>query len=99
MSINTKIIELLKNSKSILLLVLFFSILFTIFGYDSKDWNGLEEEQDKTLSQKIFNRCYLSMISVSTIGFGDITPRTPVLKCIMMIYSLLILLHIYDLFT
>ena len=36
MKLNNKLVTLLKN---ILLIVSSFTILFTIFGYESKDWN------------------------------------------------------------
>tara|TARA_B100000902_G_C27264747_1_gene892859 strand:+ start:1260 stop:1550 length:291 start_codon:yes stop_codon:yes gene_type:complete len=93
MKLNNKLTTLLKN---ILVTVLSFTILFTIFGYESKDWNGIEEEKDKTLLQKLFNRFYFSMVSFSTIGLGDISPKTIILRSIMIIYMIFVTVPIYD---
>tara|TARA_B100000427_G_C14979354_1_gene364613 strand:+ start:28 stop:318 length:291 start_codon:yes stop_codon:yes gene_type:complete len=93
MKLNNKLTTLLKN---ILVTVLSFTILFTIFGYESKDWNGIEEEKDKTLLQKLFNRFYFSMVSFSTIGLGDISPKTIKLRSIMIIYMIFVTVPIYD---
>tara|TARA_Y100000768_G_C23934663_1_gene661930 strand:+ start:1005 stop:1304 length:300 start_codon:yes stop_codon:yes gene_type:complete len=91
--------DILKISGNVLALSLTFTILFTVLGYDTNDWNGIDEEEDMTLCQKIFNRFYFSIISVSTIGFGDISPKTKKLRLAMILYSFFIILHIYDLFT
>ena len=93
MKLNNKLVTLLKN---ILLIVSSFTILFTIFGYESKDWNGIEEEKDKTLLQKLFNRFYFSMVSFSTIGLGDISPKTIIIRSIMIIYMIFVTVPIYD---
>tara|TARA_Y100000996_G_scaffold381896_1_gene336734 strand:+ start:298 stop:588 length:291 start_codon:yes stop_codon:yes gene_type:complete len=93
MKLNNKLVTLLKN---ILVIVSSFTILFTIFGYESKDWNGIEEEKDKTLLQKLFNRFYFSMVSFSTIGLGDISPKTIILRSIMIIYMIFVTIPIYD---
>tara|TARA_B100000902_G_scaffold398154_1_gene463982 strand:- start:1366 stop:1656 length:291 start_codon:yes stop_codon:yes gene_type:complete len=87
-----------KTSYNLLILLVSFTILFTIFGYHSDDWNGIDEENDKTLTEKLFNRFYFSIISASTIGLGDISPRTLQLKIIMIIYAFLVLVPIYNLF-
>ncbi len=82
---------------SLIKITFFFTLLFTIFGYETNDWNGIKEEEDKTLLQKLFNRYYFTMISFTTIGFGDITPNTIRLKMLMIIYSFIILIPIYEL--
>tara|TARA_Y100000996_G_C22495237_1_gene632015 strand:- start:62 stop:346 length:285 start_codon:yes stop_codon:yes gene_type:complete len=85
--------------KEMSVLVIVFTILFTIFGNASKDWNGIEEDNDITLFQKLFNRFYFSMVSVTTIGFGDISPKTKKLRLIMIIYSIFIGMFAYNLLT
>jgi len=81
----------------IIKITVFFTLLFTIFGYNTNDWNGIKENEDETLIQKLFNRYYFSMISLTTVGFGDITPNTFTLKMIMIIYSFVIIIPIYEL--
>ena len=92
MKLSNKLITFLRN---IIILTTIITILFTIFGYESKDWNGIEEKNDKTLLQKLFNRFYFSIISLSTIGFGDISPKTNKLRFIMTIYAIIVIIPIY----
>ena len=81
----------------IIKITFFFTLLFTIFGYETNEWNGIKENEDKTLLQKLFNRYYFTIVSFSTVGFGDITPNTFTLKMLMIIYSFVIIIPIYEL--
>ena len=60
-------------------------------GYETKDWKGLEENEDDTLVKKYFNRLYFTMISFSSIGYGDITPKTLSLKIITCILAIIVI--------
>ena len=57
-------------------LVLLFAVLYLVALWDTSHWNGLSAEQDCTFWQKVGNRVYFSLATASTVGFGDISPKT-----------------------
>ena len=52
-----------------------FGVVYLIFCNQSDDWNGMDDQND-SLSVKLFKRVYFSMTTLSTVGYGDITPIT-----------------------
>lgn len=98
-------LSLFKNRKKFmiimqyyLIILLFFTLLYTIFGYSSDDWNGMENENDNTFFEKFFNRFYFSSITFSTIGYGDISPKTYILKILTVIFAVLIVSGIFTIY-
>lgn len=75
-----------------LLFSILFSIIFLYFGWKTNDWNGISPKEDKSLLDKFFNRFYFTIITLSTIGYGDITPKTRLLKVITIILALSLIL-------
>ena len=66
-----------------IIITAFYSCVYTVVLYDSAHWNGLSNENDNTLTQKIENRTYFSMTTLSTVGFGDISPKTMLARLIV----------------
>jgi len=71
--------------RNLTVLLFAFTIIYAAFYSDSSHWNGLDEENDSTLFKKIFNRFYFSVATQSSVGYGDISPKTISLKCTVMI--------------
>ena len=71
-----------------------FAFIFLAAGYDTKSWNGLEEQQDDTFAKKLGNRMYFTIISFSSIGYGDITPKTGLLKAITSILAMIVIIEL-----
>tara|TARA_B100000768_G_scaffold156814_1_gene154556 strand:- start:114 stop:425 length:312 start_codon:yes stop_codon:yes gene_type:complete len=59
-----------------LTLVILFALLYLVVLWDTSHWNGLTAAQDCTFWQKVGNRVYFSLATASTVGFGDISPKT-----------------------
>ena len=91
-------ILLLKQTAVVLGTVILFSLIFLAAGYKTEDWNGLDKENDDTLSKKYGNRLYFSIISFSTLGYGDITPKKPLVKGFTCFLAIIILLELSTLF-
>ena len=85
------ITRLLRRVLIYLITLVIFAFIFVAVGYDSDGWNGLDEENDNTLNKKIGNRLYFTVITFSSIGYGDITPKSPILKTITCILALILI--------
>lgn len=91
----TKTNELFRRFMLYILTILVFTLIYLYIGYDSNDWNGIEPEADITLGDKFFNRFYFTTLSMSTIGYGDITPKTKRLRALTILFAMLMILEFY----
>ena len=78
----------IQNNMSNIQLYLISYIFFTFIyiQLDNSNFNNIDEK-NSTL-----DKIYFSTITHSTIGYGDITPKTPRCKQIVLCHSMLILL-------
>ena len=74
----------------VLLIISFFSLVFSLFDYTH--FIGVEKEKDKSIIDRIFNRTYYTVTTLSSANYGDIAPKTRILKVITMIMQLFIIL-------
>ena len=74
-----------------------FTILFLLLGWNTNLWNGINKNEDLSFFNKFFNRFYFVLISMSTMGYGDITPKGKILKLLTMIMSIVVALSILQL--
>ena len=82
----------------ILFLILLLTIILMIFCRDgSENFNGLPP--DETFSDAFFNRLFFSSITISTIGYGDISPKSKKCKTIIMIFLFTIFVDYYLIFS
>lgn len=88
--------DILIKLKYYFTVLIIFTLILTIAGYKTSDWNGISEEEDNTLMQKFFNRFYFSTITASTIGYGQITPRTIQLKIMICAFALFVVLALFS---
>ena len=58
----------------IITLFIVFSLVF--YQFDHTHWNGISEEEDDTVKKKFFNRLYFVSSTYSTVGYGDISPKS-----------------------
>lgn len=67
-----------------LLVGVFCCLTFTL---DHTHWNGIDEEE--TIEKRLENRLYYVMTTMSTVGYGDISPKSSEARLItsgMMVY-------------
>jgi len=72
-------------------IIIFASVILLIRGWDTNDWYWWEEPNDSTFREKLLNRFYFSAVTFSTVGYGDITPKSSELKLLVSVLSILIL--------
>ena len=84
---NTKLI---KKISLLFLPVFLFIILYCIFTWDSNNWNGIANK-DNTIFEKIINRIYFTLSTVTTVGYGNMSANS--IKCrILVILQMLTLI-------
>tara|TARA_B100000683_G_scaffold262837_1_gene290478 strand:+ start:2079 stop:2390 length:312 start_codon:yes stop_codon:yes gene_type:complete len=59
-----------------LVIVACFSAVYMTLLYDSNHWHGLNENNDSSWFKKLENRVYVSLTTASTVGYGDVSPKT-----------------------
>jgi hypothetical protein len=97
---NTKLIKnIFQRSFSVATLVLITTVVYVVLTKDTNHWNGLEEADDDTLLKKITNRFYYSSMVYSTVGFGDITPKTRLARSLTNVQLIIVILNLIALFT
>lgn len=81
----------------ILLFTAFFSfctLLLFIVCRDASNFNGFDQKHDKYLSYALFYRFYFIITTITTVGYGDVSPATVRSKIFVigLIFWILILL-------
>ena len=76
-----------------------FTLAFFIFGFDHTKWNGIDEAEDDTWWKKMFNRFYFTTITYSTIGYGDISPKSKFLRFLTICFTFVMVIELLHFFS
>ena len=89
---NRKILDYIK----VTLASAFFIVLFTLYLliYDSTHFLGFEESDDKTIHDKLFNRLYFTVTTLSSTGYGDTIARSKIMKINSMILQFILIVGV-----
>jgi len=69
------------------LILLFFWVSLVLFCPEGEEhFNGITKEADQTFGDKLFNRFYFSLVTATTLGYGDISPKSKTARTIVMIF-------------
>jgi ABC-type cobalt transport system substrate-binding protein len=79
----------------VIIIIFIFVIILSLFDYSH--WNGIEEEEDKNIIKKIFNRYYFITTTISSVGYGDINPKSYSCKLLISFLHILITIQIINL--
>jgi len=85
-----------KKLKTILKLLIFSSIIILLFTsifymFDHTHFNGIDEEHE---SDKFFHRLYFTITTLSSAGYGDITPKTTEIKILSIIIQFILIISL-----
>ena len=86
--------NLVINIATFILIFFILSILLTIVCRDSKHFNGIDPKVDQFLPFAIFNRCYYLLTTLTTIGYGDISPASFRAKLFIMVTITVVIVFI-----
>lgn len=79
----------------IFIIIIVSVIILSLFDYTH--WNGIEEEEDKNIIKKLFNRYYFITTTISSVGYGDIYPKSYSCKATTSILHILVTAQIINL--
>lgn len=88
----------IKNFSIIIGILIVFAVIYTIACPTTDHWKGLNNMNDATLSDKFFNRLYFSLTTMTTIGYGDITPVSKTARSIVLLQMFTIILKLLIMF-
>ena len=71
--------------------VFVFSSIIYLFINKHSDWYGLKHDEDISF----LDSCYYTLVTFSTIGYGDITPKSNRAKIMTMIIVVGLILNVY----
>ena len=72
-----------------ILFVIFFSIIY-FFIRDEKNWNGLDQ------NSLWYDAFYFSFTTMTTIGYGDISPKSSLAKTFCIVQQLMVLFQLVN---
>ena len=72
--------------------------LVILLAFDHTNWNGIEEENDQTMGEKLMNRFYFICTTFSTAGYGDITPKSNTARMIVIVMLLFVTVGLFEIF-
>ena len=59
--------------------------------FDHTHFNGIDEEHE---SDKFFHRLYFTITTLSSAGYGDITPKTTEIKILSIIIQFILIISL-----
>jgi hypothetical protein len=81
----------------IISLILIFTFTLLMYNFDFHHWNGITEKDDK--NNRFINRLYFVMSTLSTTGYGDVTPKTKKMKIIVMVFQFILLISLISILS
>ena len=73
-------------------IIFIFSVIYYILG-DVKNWNGIDEDSN------LFDFFYFSFTTMTTIGYGDVSPNRVTTKVICIGQQLIVLFELANFFS
>lgn len=76
----------------ILVFLIFYSVYLNFMIFLPKLWKGIENEEDRKLLCNIADSFYFTVCTHSSLGYGDITPKSRMVRMITSIHMLCVFL-------
>lgn len=95
---NNKVDLKLKHFSFIFGFIILFAIIYTIACPTTDHWKGIQDDQDKTVFDKFFNRLYFSLTTMTTIGYGDIAPVSKRARSIVLLQMFIFVIKLIIIF-
>lgn len=91
--------EVIKNLFIVIGFILVMTIGLTIVCRESYHFKGLNSRDDANIYQALFDRFYFILVTISTMGYGDICPITNRAKAAVIFILLFVVVIILNTFS
>jgi hypothetical protein len=76
-------------------IVIIFTFLFWILASNAENWNNRSSDNDLSL----FDCSYFVVITFSTIGYGDLSPKSNIARVLTMLLTITVIIGLMDTFA
>jgi len=93
------ILSFLKNIAIVIFMLSLFVIVYLVFCRSYEHFKGIDKELDKSLLNAFIYRLYFILVTVTTIGYGDIVPvsmRARLITIFIILTIFVLILKVFD---
>jgi hypothetical protein len=91
--------DVIQNLLVVVGFIMAMTIGLTVVCRDYRHFNGLNRWDDANIYQAMFDRFYFILVTISTMGYGDISPATNRAKGSVIIIVLFVVVIILNTFS
>jgi hypothetical protein len=91
--------DVIQNLLIVVGFIMSMTVILTIVCRDYRHFNGLNRRDDANIYQALFDRFYFILVTISTMGYGDISPATNRAKASVIAIVLFVVVIILNTFS
>jgi hypothetical protein len=91
--------DVIQNLLIVVGFIMAMTVILTIVCRDYRHFNGLKRRDDANIYQAMFDRFYFILVTISTMGYGDISPATNRAKGSVIMIVLFVVVIILNAFS
>lgn len=91
--------DVIQNLLIVVGFVISMTVILTIVCRDYRHFKGLNRRDDANIYQALFDRFYFILVTISTMGYGDISPATNRAKASVIAIVLFVVVIILNTFS
>lgn len=91
--------DAINNVLIVVAFLMAMTVGLTVICRDYRHFNGLKRRDDANIYQALFDRFYFIIVTVSTMGYGDISPATNRAKAAVIVIVLFVVVTLLNTFS
>jgi hypothetical protein len=91
--------DAINNVLIVVAFLMAMTVGLTVICRDYRHFNGLKRRDDANIYQALFDRFYFIIVTVSTMGYGDISPATNRAKAAVIVIVLFVVVTLLNTFA
>ena len=91
--------DVIQNLLIVIGFIITMTVILTIVCRDYRHFKGLNRRNDSNIYQALFDRFYFILVTISTMGYGDISPASNRAKASVIAIILFVVVIILNTFS